>query len=65
MILKSARSLGWDAVGQPTSKPLWAGGPREARPGGRMCARKDRKKEDVLGDTVPLDHRSVGKKLLR
>ena len=65
MVLESAGSLGWDAVGQPTSKPLWAGGPREARPGGRMCARKDRKKGDVLGDAVPLDHRSVGQKLLR
>ena len=65
MVLKSDRSLGWDAVGQPTSEPLWAGGPREARPGGRMCARKDRKKGDMLGDTVSLDYRSVGPKVLR
>ena len=64
MILKSARSLGWDAVGQPTSKPLWAGGPREARPGERMCARKDRNKGDMLGDIVSLDHRWIGQKLL-
>ena len=55
MVLESARSLGWDAVGQPTSEPLWAGGPREARPGERMCARKDRNKGDMLGDNVSLD----------
>ena len=34
-------------------------------PGGRMCAGKDRKKGDILGDTVSLDYRSVGPKVLR